>query len=666
MGTMAGPQVPIGAYRRPLYAYPGLPGDGLAPGVWCCGEGWVSEFNTIAAVYPTPVNSPLPLPFFPGQICGPSPGLPPPPAFPSFCHSPAPPFSLPWWPPPAAFSAEHSASNAAYGPADRSWTPESPIHRRASRRTKSDVSRGGWRPKPEALAPGAPNEHVHHRRNSWGGEPCSRGTGARNGKNGRQKGHGGQFQAAEGPPAVPRWQRALVAQKQLKSAAKQTSVSEPAFAEQDRLPRSPWSVQKADTLPVNSSRTAISTVKLASQEPSSNDEKQTPGTDISNKARWTGQSLSQYKPGVDRGLDVRPLRSSCTRKKAGPSTSLPHCLRTVLASTQAGLDAGHAPELTISGTGGTYVMNTEKGIPVAVFKPEDEEPCTLNNPRGLGVKPSGEGLKKGVKPGEGAVREVAAYLLDHDHFAGVPPTMLVCCRSKNKLAANRGDSTQGSDRICKVGSLQRFVVSDADCEEMGPSAFSEDEVHKICVLDMRLANADRNGSNILAHRQEEGGWELTPIDHSYCLPDTFEDICFEWKYWRQAKVPFSEGILRHIASLDAKQDLKVLEAHGINLSDGSRQVFRACTSLLKKGAACGLTPYEISDIMCREAFEPSPLETLFKMAVATCKTQSVDTGSTAACDICVEDCLMAAVDEQIDRYLANDSMKINKNFSVQQ
>ena len=42
----------------------------------------------------------------------------------------------------------------------------------------------------------------------------------------------------------------------------------------------------------------------------------------------------------------------------------------------------------------------------------------MNNPRmGLGRSPDGHGLRKGICPGEGAVREVAAYLLDHQ----VPP-----------------------------------------------------------------------------------------------------------------------------------------------------------------------------------------------------------------------------------------------------
>lgn len=55
-----------------------------------------------------------------------------------------------------------------------------------------------------------------------------------------------------------------------------------------------------------------------------------------------------------------------------------------------------------------------------------------------------QGLRRGVRPGEGAVREVAAFLLDHHHFAGVPPTALVSCHASASPASADG----------KVGSLQ--------------------------------------------------------------------------------------------------------------------------------------------------------------------------------------------------------------------
>jgi len=33
--------------------------------------------------------------------------------------------------------------------------------------------------------------------------------------------------------------------------------------------------------------------------------------------------------------------------------------------------------------------------------------------------------RKGIKPGEGYIREVAAYLMDHGHYAGVPYTQFI-------------------------------------------------------------------------------------------------------------------------------------------------------------------------------------------------------------------------------------------------
>lgn len=81
---------------------------------------------------------------------------------------------------------------------------------------------------------------------------------------------------------------------------------------------------------------------------------------------------------------------------------------------------------------------------------------------------------QGIRPGEGAIREVAAYVLDHGNFAGVPPTAMVTCQP-NMLPGSLGSSVHGA----KVGSLQQFVPATTDCEEQGPSAFPVHEVHKI-------------------------------------------------------------------------------------------------------------------------------------------------------------------------------------------
>ncbi len=147
-------------------------------------------------------------------------------------------------------------------------------------------------------------------------------------------------------------------------------------------------------------------------------------------------------------------------------------------------------------------MRSPDGSSVAVFKPEDEEPLAVNNPRGIGsglpplhtnngMKPAPvEGLRKGTIVGEGPVREVAAFLLDHDGFSGVPPTTLAC------LVGGEIRSPKGSEKV-KRGSLQAFVRSDGEAEEMGTSAFPVNEVHKITILDVRLGNTDRNGGATL-------------------------------------------------------------------------------------------------------------------------------------------------------------------------
>lgn len=46
--------------------------------------------------------------------------------------------------------------------------------------------------------------------------------------------------------------------------------------------------------------------------------------------------------------------------------------------------------------------------------------------------------------------------------------------------------------------------------------------------------------NILVRKRADGSWELVPIDHGYVLPDSFQDISFEWLYWPQARAAFGE------------------------------------------------------------------------------------------------------------------------------
>ncbi|GFY83420.1 phosphatidylinositol 4-kinase gamma-like protein [Actinidia rufa] len=183
-----------------------------------------------------------------------------------------------------------------------------------------------------------------------------------------------------------------------------------------------------------------------------------------------------------------------------------------------------------------------------------------------------------------------------------------------------------------------FMKNCGSCEDMGPGAFPVDEVHKISVLDIRLANADRHAGNILVQRDGEGGEiVLIPIDHGYCLPENvsllvfsflpyilfsiaydailsdslfhfeyetaFEDCTFDWLYWPQAHQPYSSDTIDYIKSLDAEQDIELLKFHGWDLPVDCARTFSISTMLLKKGAERGLTPFAIGSIMCRETLK---------------------------------------------------------------
>ena len=101
-------------------------------------------------------------------------------------------------------------------------------------------------------------------------------------------------------------------------------------------------------------------------------------------------------------------------------------VRTLAKSVVRGLRAWQNPTVAPAGLGGTYFFLNESGQPAAIIKPCDEEALAPNNPKGFVGRKLGEpGLKPTVRVGEAALREVAAYLLDHGGAARVPPTVLV-------------------------------------------------------------------------------------------------------------------------------------------------------------------------------------------------------------------------------------------------
>lgn len=272
----------------------------------------------------------------------------------------------------------------------------------------------------------------------------------------------------------------------------------------------------------------------------------------------------------------------------------------------------HEPEMAEDGEGGTYFLRDVNGENIAVFKPVDEEPFSVGNPKQALREPmkkesSSLDVKQGVQPGEGAYREVAAFLMDHQGFAKVPMTVFV---EFNYPLFNWKE---------KQGSLQIFVPHHYESWDIGPNKYKVSDVHRIGVLDLRIFNVDRHGGNILVKRLDiidKGCYDLIPIDHGFSLPDSVNgtDLWFEWLTWPQAKVPFEPETLRYIASLNITQDASMLRELGIR--EECIRTMMISTALLKRGAAKGLNLFQIANLLCRaksfkskgSTSQPSPVE----------------------------------------------------------
>ncbi|XP_077215062.1 phosphatidylinositol 4-kinase gamma 7-like [Tasmannia lanceolata] len=319
----------------------------------------------------------------------------------------------------------------------------------------------------------------------------------------------------------------------------------------------------------------------------------------------TGRDLHQRDQSGP--IEVIGCSSQCSRTK--------QLVKDVVKAIKSGVD----PIPVHSGLGGAYYFRNSRGESVAIVKPTDEEPFAPNNPKGFVGKVLGQpGLKRSVRVGETGFREVAAYLLDHDRFANVPPTVLVKI-THSVFNVNDGvNSNKSHDRkqVSKIASFQKFIPHDFDASDHGTSSFPVTAVHRIGILDVRIFNTDRHAGNLLVRKLDRvgrfGQVELIPIDHGLCLPESLEDPYFEWIHWPQASIPFSEDELEYIANLDPVKDSEMLRMELQMIREACLRVLVLCTVFLKEAAAFGLCLAEIGEMMSREfrglEEEPSELE----------------------------------------------------------
>lgn len=330
--------------------------------------------------------------------------------------------------------------------------------------------------------------------------------------------------------------------------------------------------------------------------------------------------------------------SSCDARVIGLYTdsqvneACPPDLTRLASDALAAMTSGVMPELTKQGTGATYFLrDASQRRVLAVFKPKDEEANAPNNPRGYVGEANSTSLREGVLSTQQSEREVAAFVLDHDHFAGVPETTLVHARHPKfvQVTVNAG----GPERVVwKVGAFQAFVEAISDAEDWGHVKFSTGNVHRIGILDVRIVNLDRNDGNLLVTES----MELVPIDHGLSLPDRLDVYTddLRWMSWPQAKMPFGEQEKRYIKKLDGVKDARLM-GKLLGIRRDCLRLLEVTTLLLQIAAEHDLTLFEIGTIMYRERNydgdqEPSVLERMIRTCVdsahASLKLHQAHTG----------------------------------------
>lgn len=97
-------------------------------------------------------------------------------------------------------------------------------------------------------------------------------------------------------------------------------------------------------------------------------------------------------------------------------------VRAAIASINKAFHMGLVPQAVKFGVSGSYFLRGANKANLAIFKPLDEEPYAPNNPKGYVGKFGDKSMREGILSGEGAAREVAAFMLDSKCVHKVPET----------------------------------------------------------------------------------------------------------------------------------------------------------------------------------------------------------------------------------------------------
>lgn len=222
-----------------------------------------------------------------------------------------------------------------------------------------------------------------------------------------------------------------------------------------------------------------------------------------------------------------------------------------------------------------------------------------------------------VPKGEGAKREVAAYVLDliNGSAANVPITLGTY-------------QVVGTEK--RVGSTQIFEKCEGAVEELTPADFpliSVKAAHQQAIFDLSIFNLDRHPGNFLFRILPNGKIDPRPIDHGLSLPiytppemptdplrkrmlmtklksegRTLDDYKYErardvpvfsWLQWPQVKQELTDFDKQQIAKMQANLPLSERYLRSLHVQEESINLYHATVEMLALGAEHDLTLFQL-------------------------------------------------------------------------
>lgn len=260
------------------------------------------------------------------------------------------------------------------------------------------------------------------------------------------------------------------------------------------------------------------------------------------------------------------------------------------------LKRGISPRLVTVGASGAYWMRRSTGSKIAIFKPFDEELFAPNNPLGgfrrgvLGQRH----LRRGIRVGEGAHREVAAYLVDQFFSFGIVPQTCYASFTHRIFFVTREDWFHRVPKR-KMGSFQEYAEGVISLEHLPMERWEEmtlEQFQKLVLLDVIVGNMDRNTGNILL-----GEGRMVAVDHALSFGDQHEKLSFwYWRYFSHSKRPFVPSLVALLQDFPTKGLIEFL-GEGAHLEPPCLARMRERVALFREGVLQGLTPHALWPLM---------------------------------------------------------------------